>query len=73
MDGHRVRAREVPQEALSAGDARRMTSEIALSIHPKGRGSRPIKPQDEVSENDSRARLRHIPAQHPDRTRVHEA
>ena len=52
IDGHRGRAREAPQEALSADDVGRMTSEAALSKHPKGRGSRPITPQDEVSEND---------------------
>lgn len=53
MDGYRGRARKAPQEALSADDAGRVTSEAAPSKHPKGRGSRPITPQDEVSENDS--------------------
>ena len=53
MDDHRVRAREAPQEALSADDAGRVKSEATLSKHPNGRGSSPITPQDEVSENDS--------------------
>ena len=53
IDRHRGRAREAPQEALSADDVGRMTSEAALSKHPKGGGSRPITPQNEVSENDN--------------------
>ena len=44
------------KEALSADDSGRVTSEAALSKHPKGRGSRPITSQDEVPENDNWAR-----------------
>jgi len=52
MDGHRVRARDAPQQALSSDGVGRVTSEAALSKLPKGPGSRPITPQDEVFEND---------------------
>jgi transposase InsO family protein len=52
MDGHRVRAREATRGALSAGDAGRVKSEIALSKHANGRRPRPITPQDWVCEND---------------------
>ena len=53
MDGHWVRTREATRGALSADDAGRVKSEIALSKHANGPGSRPITPQDCVSENDS--------------------
>ena len=43
MDGHRGRAREAPQEALSADDAGRVKSKGSPSKPPKGCGSRPIR------------------------------
>ena len=42
---------------MSADDAGRVKSEIALSKHANGPGSRPITPQDCVSENDSWGRI----------------
>ena len=51
MDGHWVRTREATRGALSADDAGRVKSEIALSKHANSPGSRPITPQDCVSEN----------------------
>jgi hypothetical protein len=53
MDGHRVRAREALGGALSAGDAGRVKSEIALSKHANDPRPRLITPQDWVSENDN--------------------
>ncbi len=57
MDGHRVRAREATRGALSASDAGREKSEIALSKHANGPRPRPITTQDWVSENDNRLYL----------------
>ena len=59
IDRHRGRALEpvgIAERVLPADDAGRVKSEAALSKQPKGRGSRPITPQDEVSENDNRVK-----------------
>lgn len=53
-DGHRGHTREERQEALSAEDAGRVKFKGSPSRNPKSPGFRPIRPQDEVSENDSR-------------------
>jgi hypothetical protein len=60
MDGHWVRTREATRGALSADNAGRVKSEIALSKHANSPRSRPITPQDCVSEND-RGRERYRP------------
>ena len=52
-DGHRGRARKARQEALSADDAGQVKSKGSPSRNPKSPGFPPIRPQDEVSENDS--------------------
>jgi hypothetical protein len=55
-DRHRGHARApigIAERALSADDAARVKSKGFPSRIPKGRGSRTIRPQDEVSENDS--------------------